>query len=206
MSAVDRTQQAKRTDHQGAAQAAAARRWAARWALLAITCAGMSAGCKPPPRKLTAHEQAQSREQREMNDIALVDLQTYVLEYPNWFPTDAGMRVSEGHQKMLVETFVNRKGMPTYGSLSKARQGAVVAQHAWRSSQKLARGPMWFMIKMPPGYDAAFGDWFYAEYSPDGELLRWGNSRKDDISRDCIACHARAEASDFLFGARLQEE
>jgi hypothetical protein len=171
-----------------------------------LLAAGCLAACKPPPPKVSAHERERAREQRELNELALKDLQTYILEYPNWFQTAEGMRVSAGHQRMLVETFANRKAVPTYGSLSRARQGAVVAQHAWRSSQRLARGPMWFMIKMPTGYDAAFGDWFYAEVNADGEVVRWGNSRKPEISSDCIACHARAEESDFLFGGRLRDE
>jgi hypothetical protein len=176
-------------------------------ALLWIFTATITAliGCKAPEHKPTEHELEVDQEQRAMTEVALTDLQLFLKEYQTWYQSNQDIRISEGHQKMLVDTFANRKAAPTYGSESRARQGAAIAHHAWRSSQRIARGPVWFMIKMPTGYDATFGDWFYAEVDPSGTLLRYGNSRNEEISRDCISCHARAEATDFLFGARSEQ-
>ncbi len=61
------------------------------------------------------------------------------------------------------------------------------------------------MLKRKPGYDKENQDWFWAEYSPSGEIVKnpkgiplAGRVAKG-ASKGCISCHSQAEGDDYLF-------
>lgn len=50
------------------------------------------------------------------------------------------------------------------------------------------------MIKRPPGYDSANGDWEYFYFEDQGEI-------ESGKIQSCIDCHQEAKSTDFVFGS-----
>ena len=48
------------------------------------------------------------------------------------------------------------------------------------------------------GFNPADGDWFWAQYSPDGKVIEEG---KID---ECIRCHAAQKTNDYIFSSKLK--
>ena len=55
------------------------------------------------------------------------------------------------------------------------------------------------MIKRDAGYDAATGDWEFAQFSLDGTVLFSGNSKDQPTYQMCIKCHQNMAERDYIF-------
>ena len=49
------------------------------------------------------------------------------------------------------------------------------------------------------GFNPEAGDWFWAEYAPNGEV------RTEGKAEACIGCHGRQAENDYIFTAPLKE-
>ena len=54
------------------------------------------------------------------------------------------------------------------------------------------------VMKKTKGFDPKNGDWFWAKYAPDGQVLAEGKVA------GCIACHSRARGPDYVFSAQVK--
>ena len=64
---------------------------------------------------------------------------------------------------------------------------------------------MTVMIKMEPGYDSDYNDWYYDMRGPSGEIMT--NEEGEPMAGllgMCIACHQTSRAKDFLSGTELR--
>ena len=76
--------------------------------------------------------------------------------------------------------------------------GTIIAMQTWDLKDNLKRGepgPIFFMKKEPPGYDAEGGDWRYAMTRPDFTILAEG---KDGHATACRSCHLTMKDRDFV--------
>lgn len=54
------------------------------------------------------------------------------------------------------------------------------------------------MVKMPEGYDPEHNDWFWAKYTPTGQVDLAGKVPM------CAQCHAQVRAQDYVFSAPIR--
>lgn len=63
------------------------------------------------------------------------------------------------------------------------------------------------MFRRAEGWDPEIDDWFWAQYAPDGALMRSANETAmagavgKNLDDGCVACHIAAAGSDFVFTA-----
>ena len=77
--------------------------------------------------------------------------------------------------------------------------GSIIAMESFERTADLkvgTKGPVYFMRKEPPGYDADGSDWRYAMQSAEGALLVNGTDRSATL---CKRCHGLAITRDFIF-------
>jgi len=117
-------------------------------------------------------------------------------DWATWTKVNTTPFVSEGHQNVLVDVYVQPEHLAAYTDRSQpAPVGirVVKAQHAKDGSDKIMT--LTVMGKMPPGYDPEHGDWFYGIYDPKGT-----KAMKQGRLEMCSDCHDQAADRDFLFG------
>jgi hypothetical protein len=65
----------------------------------------------------------------------------------------------------------------------------------FKADKKLDAIGVMYKIK---GYNPADGDWFWAQFSPDGKVIEEG---KID---ECIRCHAAQKTNDYVYSSKLK--
>ena len=116
---------------------------------------------------------------------------------------DAARKVSGPHAHAAVRIFMNDVAAETFGKTNVTYPvGSIIVKekHAleyrptpqpleWAKAQDGVGG----MIKRPPGYDPAHGDWEYF-YFEDANRVESGKMSS------CIQCHSGAADKDYVFG------
>ena len=79
--------------------------------------------------------------------------------------------------------------------------GAMVVKDSFSlaASGGLARGPLFTMEKMTPGFFPAGGDWRYTMIMPNGKVFGSTNGEGSAAVAFCAECHKQAGKRDFLF-------
>lgn len=111
--------------------------------------------------------------------------------YQSWGGFDGHVGIMKGkspHGK-YVHTYVNEIGMadqaqPAYGTI-------IVKENFSRDDRDTLQGIT--VMQRIEGYDAENNDWFWARYTPKGELTHAGQVAF------CSDCHFDAGADDFVF-------
>jgi hypothetical protein len=70
---------------------------------------------------------------------------------------------------------------------------SIIVKKNYTADKKLAA--LTVMQKLRKGYNPQAGNWFWVKYLPDGKIAAAGKVEA------CISCHAKAKATDYLFGA-----
>jgi hypothetical protein len=108
---------------------------------------------------------------------------------------------SKGHGYLWVDVYVDRAHAAAYADRAQpAPEGFTVVMAGYEASDGKAPTGLTVMAKMPPGYDAASGDWYYAVYDPDGKTATLGGKLAP-----CTGCHVHAPR-DFLYGVVAGDE
>lgn len=55
------------------------------------------------------------------------------------------------------------------------------------------------MIKHAPGFDEANGNWEYLQFDAQGNILLRGNSRDENVEKNCASCHRHVADRDYIF-------
>ncbi len=127
--------------------------------------------------------------------------------YENWKLTTKIYKGASPHGKWvrLYSTFIKVRGK-SYAIIVKDNYGGRGA-----TPERIAKDPhKWLkaitvMIRREAGYDAPNQDWFWAKFSPDGEIdknskgMRLAGRVAKGMSRGCISCHSQAGDDDYLF-------
>ena len=96
----------------------------------------------------------------------------------------------------LVTTFVNDKA---YHSIKKQKGMAVssiIVTENYSDDKKFLALFVMYRIK---GYNPDGGDWFWAQYAPDGKVEASGKVKA------CIECHATQKDNDYIFTGEVKK-
>jgi hypothetical protein len=81
------------------------------------------------------------------------------------------------------------------------RNGRLIVKHNYGAKEKLTPktvyaadqaknyGALTVMFRREKGYDPANNDWFWAEYNPDGSVIKHEGTNLSGRSQFCIGCH-----------------
>jgi len=101
----------------------------------------------------------------------------------------------EPHGAFLT-TYVNDNALKSItGKKGKFAEGSIIAQNNFSKNKKLKFIAVMYKVK---GYNPQGGDWFWAQYKPDGKIESQG---KID---ECIKCHAAQKGNDYVYTSKLK--
>lgn len=130
------------------------------------------------------------------------------LDYREWQRFNTHPYVSDQHGARLVNVYGNDLAdrLLTATREEPIAVGAKVIKDSISVAESggVARGPLFMMEKMPPGFDPENGDWRYTMIMPNGKLFGTTGGQGNASVTFCAECHMQAEARDFLF--ELPEE
>ena len=101
----------------------------------------------------------------------------------------------EPHGAFLT-TYVNDVALKSIGAKKgKFADGSMIAQENYSKDKKLKFIAVMYKVK---GYNAKDGNWFWAQYKPDGRIESEG---KID---ECIKCHVAQKGNDYVYTSKLK--
>jgi hypothetical protein len=109
---------------------------------------------------------------------------------------------SKGHGYMWVDVHVRPEHARAYADrVVPAAPGFIIAMAGYDTTDGQRPTGITVMAKMPPGYDPAHGDWYFAVFDPEGESATLGGKLAP-----CAGCHVDARDRDFLFGVAPKDK
>lgn len=119
----------------------------------------------------------------------------YASKWKMWPKTTEMYPGPEPHGAFLT-TYVNDPALKAItGKRGKFPDGAIIAQDNYSKNKKLKFISVMYKVK---GYNTQDGDWFWAQYKPDGRIESEG---KVD---ECIKCHAAQKSNDYVYTSKLK--
>jgi len=120
---------------------------------------------------------------------ALWEYITKTSPYTKWgfWPDHQGMQPGRSPHGPQHKVYVNEAGLTS--TKPPANYGAIEVKESYTRDGKLADITVQYKIK---GYNPADGDWYWAEYTPEGDVKFEG---KVGI---CIRCHGARAANDYI--------
>jgi hypothetical protein len=111
--------------------------------------------------------------------------------YEAWasFAGHEGMELGLGPHGKFVTTTINDVAAADPAALA---PGSIVVKGNYATEDPSSLEALTVM-KIIPGYDPENGDWYWARYTPKGEMTHAGK-----VSM-CIDCHFDADGEDFIF-------
>ena len=127
----------------------------------------------------------------------------YDIDYRDWRRLNTAPYMSDQHGARLVNVYANdeARGMLSASAGNPMPVGAKIAKDSISivESGGTARGPLFMMEKMAPGFAPEFGDWRYTMIMPNGKLFGTTRGSGSSAVKFCGECHAQAAALDYLF-------
>ncbi len=164
-------------------------------ALVAVIAAALllAAGCaeyqEPELPPLSASEISAARLWERMTQ------ETDFRRYDYW-PEHDGLRLGQSPHGAFHRIFVNDALLSSIPvGDGRAPAGTIIVKDNYDIDER--PGNLTVMAKVP-GYDPENGDWFWAVYSQDGEVIAEGSLM------GCITCHAGAASNDFVIVGNLR--
>jgi hypothetical protein len=117
--------------------------------------------------------------------------------YPPW-PDHTGMQRGKAPHGPFHRVFINPSlagALPIRTNL--VPYGGIVVKEAYNTDRELVHIVVMAKVR---GYDAANGDWYWADYTPAGKVLVSGRAEV------CIKCHKAFEKNDFLILHKLDKK
>jgi hypothetical protein len=110
--------------------------------------------------------------------------------YQKWgqFPDKKGMHASQSPHGANVQVFANQEALAA--KQAPLPFGAIIVKDGMDQNQKLTSVVVMYKVK---GYNPEAGDWFWANYKPDGTVGAAGKLAP------CISCHSPKAANDYVF-------
>jgi hypothetical protein len=112
-----------------------------------------------------------------------------------WPGTTATYQGPEPHGAFLT-TYVNDTALKSINAKKgKFADGSIIAQENYSKDKKLKFIAVMYKVK---GYNPQGGDWFWAQYKPDGRIESEG---KVD---ECIKCHVAQKGNDYVYTSKMK--
>jgi hypothetical protein len=119
----------------------------------------------------------------------------YAKNWKMWPGTTSMYQGPEPHGAFLT-TYVNDAALKAItGKKGKFSDGAIIAQDNFSKDKKLKFISVMYKVK---GYNPQGGNWFWAQYKPDGRVEAEG---KVD---ECIKCHVVQKGNDYVYTSKLK--
>ncbi|HBR20991.1 MAG TPA: hypothetical protein DD713_00235 [Nitrospiraceae bacterium] len=90
----------------------------------------------------------------------------------------------------LLTTFINSTAHFSIKKKKGMEDGSIIVKENYSADKKFAALSVMYKIK---GYNPDGGDWFWAQYDPDGKAIAAGKVKK------CIDCHSTKKDNDYIF-------
>ncbi len=119
-------------------------------------------------------------------------LWTYITKespYTEWsfWPDHRGMQPGRAPHGPLHKVYVNDTLLNS--TKPPVRYGSIQVKENYSKDEKLKAITVMYKI---PGFNREDGDWFWVEYTPEG------NAEKEGKVGGCIGCHGTRERNDFI--------
>jgi hypothetical protein len=119
----------------------------------------------------------------------------YVKTWKLW-PGNTPLRKGPEPHGALITCYVNETALPAItGKKGKLPEGSVVILDNFGPDKKLQFIDVMVKVK---GYNPKEGDWYWAQYTPDGKAEMEG---KVD---ECIRCHLAQKSNDYVYTGKLK--
>jgi len=126
-------------------------------------------------------------------------LNEYIVKYNpyakwNLWPKKGRLYKGTEPHGVLLTTFVNDTA---YGSIRGKKgmaDGSIIVKENYSADKRFVALSVMYKIK---GYNPQAGDWFWANYSPDGKVVASGKVKA------CIDCHGKKKANDYVFTGEI---
>ena len=127
----------------------------------------------------------------------------YDIDYRDWHRFNSQPYLSDQHGARLVNVYANDAGreMLDASTANPMPVGAKIAKDSVSvvKSGGTARGPLFLMEKMSPGFAPEFGNWRYTMVMPNGKIFGATRGGGSSVVKFCAECHALAADNDYLF-------
>jgi len=112
-----------------------------------------------------------------------------VSPYTEWgqWADHGGMLAGRAPHGKFHKVFVNKQGLDS--KTPPLQYGAIEVKENYSKAKELKAITVMYKVK---GFNPDSGDWFWAKYSPTGEVLKAGKPK------GCIGCHSTRVANDFV--------
>jgi len=127
----------------------------------------------------------------------------YNIDYRSWHRLNSHPYSSDQHGARLVNVYANDAGreMLDASTANPMPVGTKIAKDSISvvESGGTARGPLFLMEKMSPGFSPEFGNWRYTMVMPNGKIFGTTRGAGSSVVKFCAECHALAADADYLF-------
>lgn len=125
-----------------------------------------------------------------------------ISDFRSWTKVNPRRFRSKGHGYLWVDVYVDPQHAAAYTDRSApAPEGFEVVMAGYETADSDKSTGLTVMAKMPPGFDPANADWYYAVYDADGKTPTIGGKLAP-----CNGCHVHARPRDFLYGVIAKDE
>jgi len=147
------------------------------------------------------HEIVPSETQVVMPGADAEKLNEYIVKYnpyQRWELWPGKGRLYKGTEPhgALLTTFINSTARFSIKSKKGMSTGSIIAKENYTADKKFVALSVMYKIK---GYNPSAGDWFWAQYAPDGKALVSGKVQK------CIDCHSKKKDNDYIFTGAVKK-
>ena len=130
------------------------------------------------------------------------------MDYRAWPRFNTSPYVSDQHGARFVNVYINQNADQFFTASDQEPMpiGTIVIKDSISAVESggIARGPLFVMEKMPPGFKPDFGDWRYSMIMPNGKLFGITGGPGNRAVEFCGECHLQVAGRDHLF--ELPEE
>jgi len=95
----------------------------------------------------------------------------------------------------LLTTFINDTAYLSIRKKKGMYDGSIIVKENYTADKKFVALSVMYKVK---GYNPSAGDWFWAQYDPDGKAIAEGRVKK------CIDCHSKKKGNDYIFTGEVK--
>lgn len=96
----------------------------------------------------------------------------------------------------LLTTYVNDIALKSIKKQKGMANNSIIVKENYTQEGNLAAVTVMYKVK---GYNPAGGDWFWAKYDPEFNILAEG------MVKGCLDCHGSAQTNDYIFTGKVVE-
>lgn len=102
---------------------------------------------------------------------------------------------AEPHGSLLT-VFVNEKALTSIKRMKGMTNNSIIVKENYAPNKDLVAITVMYKVK---GYNPEAGDWFWAKYGADWEVIAEGKVK------GCLACHTSAKGNDYIFTGKVKK-